>query len=144
MQAGELPVSYKLMTPCGCTVAEGQAEGSEICFSVSDVTAWNAEVPYLYTLILSTANEVIRDRVGIRQIEIRDAVVYLNGEKIRFRGTNRHDSDPYVGSAVSLDDIRKDMMLMKQFNINAIRTSHYPNTPEFYELCDEYGFLCDR
>ncbi len=137
---GELPVSYKLMTPCGCTVAEGQAEGSEICFSVSDVTAWNAEAPYLYTLILSTANEVIRDRVGIRQIEIRDAVVYLNGEKIRFRGTNRHDSDPYVGSAVSLDDIRKDMMLMKQFNINAIRTSHYPNTPEFYELCDEYGF----
>lgn len=138
--AEEIPVSYKLMTPCGCTVAEGTAEGSGISFSVSDVTLWNAEAPYLYTLVLETEGEVIRDRVGFREIKVFDAVVYLNGEKLRFRGTNRHDSDPFVGSAVTMDHVRKDMAMMKQHNFNAIRTSHYPNAPEFYELCDEYGF----
>ncbi|MCD8046926.1 MAG: DUF4981 domain-containing protein [Clostridiales bacterium] len=136
----EMPVSYRLMTPCGCTVAEGSANGSKITFSVSDVTLWNAEEPYLYTLILATDGEVIRDRIGFREIKVVDSVVYLNGAKLRFRGTNRHDSDPYVGSAVTLDNIHEDMALMKQHNFNAIRTSHYPNMPEFYELCDEYGF----
>lgn len=135
-----IPVSYKLMTPCGCTVAEGQADGDKIRFAVSDVTLWNAEAPYLYTLVLATEDEVIRDRIGFREIKIEDVVVYLNGKKVRFRGTNRHDSDPYVGSAVTVDHIRKDMEIMKQHNFNAIRTSHYPNAPEFYELCDEYGF----
>ncbi|MCC8081402.1 MAG: DUF4981 domain-containing protein [Lachnospiraceae bacterium] len=137
---GEIPVAYKLMTACGCTVAEGSAAGSEISFSVSDVTLWNAEAPYLYTLVLSTESEVIRDRVGFREIKIYDTVVYLNGKKLRFRGTNRHDSNPFVGSAVTMHHVKKDMALMKQHNFNAIRTSHYPNAPEFYELCDEYGF----
>ncbi len=135
-----LPVSYRLITPWGFTAAEGTADGNAIDFSVPDVSLWNAETPHLYTLFLSTENEVIRDRVGFREIHIRDAVVYVNGQKIRFRGTNRHDSDPFVGSAVTMDHVRRDMALMKQHNINAIRTSHYPNAPEFYELCDEYGF----
>ncbi len=137
---GEVPVSYKLLTPCGCTVAEGTSCGKEISFAVEDVTLWNAERPYLYTLLLQTEGEVIRDRIGFREIKIVDCVVYLNGEKVRFRGTNRHDSDPYVGSAVRLEHIKKDMSIMKQHNFNAIRTSHYPNMPQFYELCDEYGF----
>ncbi|MCC8150425.1 MAG: DUF4981 domain-containing protein [Lachnospiraceae bacterium] len=136
----EIPVSYRLMTPCGCTVAEGSSAGAEISFDVEDVTLWNAEEPYLYTLVLATDGEVIRDHIGFREIKVVDSVVYLNGQKLRFRGTNRHDSDPYVGSAVTLDGIRTDMALMKQHNFNAIRTSHYPNMPEFYELCDEYGF----
>ena len=139
--AGEsIPVSYKLTSACGCVVAEGISSGDSIAFSASDLTLWNAEHPYLYTLTLSTDNETIRQRIGFREISIRDAIVYLNGQKVRFRGTNRHDSDPYVGSAVTLEHIRKDMSLMKQHNFNAIRTSHYPNAPEFYELCDEYGF----
>ena len=136
----EMPVSYKLMAACGCVAAEGEVTGSEIEFSVSDVTLWNAEVPYLYTLVLETEGEVIRDRLGFREIKVENSIVYLNGQKLRFRGTNRHDSDPFVGSAVTMDHVRKDMSIMKQYNFNAIRTSHYPNAPEFYELCDEYGF----
>ncbi len=135
-----MPVSYKLLTPCGCTVAEGSAAGTEIHFSVSDVTLWNAEEPYLYTLVFSAPKEVIRDHIGFREIRVVDSVVYLNGEKLRFRGTTRHDSDPFVGSAENMHHVKKDMALMKQHNFNAIRTSHYPNAPEFYELCDEYGF----
>jgi beta-galactosidase len=135
-----IPVAYKLTAACGCVVAEGVSEGNEINFSVSDITLWNAEAPYLYTLILETEGECIRERLGFREIKVQDSIVYLNGSKIRFRGTNRHDSDPFVGSAVTMEHVRKDMSLMKQHNINAIRTSHYPNAPEFYELCDEFGF----
>ena len=136
----EIPVAFRLVSPCGQTVAEGTSQDSLIRFSVENVSLWNAENPCLYTLILSTENEVIRDRVGFREIRIEDVIVKLNGEKVRFRGTNRHDSDPFVGSAVTMDHVRRDMELMKQHNFNAIRTSHYPNAPEFYELCDEYGF----
>lgn len=135
-----VPVSYKLTAACGCVVAEGTSNGNEIAFSVSDITLWNAEAPYLYTLTLETEGECIRERMGFREITVRDSIVYFNGKKLRFRGANRHDSDPFVSYAVTIDHIRKDMSLMKQHNINAIRTSHYPNTPEFYELCDEYGF----
>lgn len=135
-----IPVSYKLTSACGCVVAEGTSTGNEIAFSVSDITLWNAEAPYLYTLTLETEGECIREHMGFREITVRDSIVYFNGEKIRFRGTNRHDSDPFVGSAVTMEHIRRDMSLMKQHNINAIRTSHYPNAPEFYQLCDEYGF----
>ncbi len=138
--AEDLPVFWQLITPWGFTAAEGKADGREIVFTLCDVTLWNAEMPHLYTLILQTEEEVIRDRVGFREITVCDKVVCLNGQKIRFRGTNRHDSDPFVGSAVTMDHVRRDLMLMKQHNFNAIRTSHYPNAPEVYELCDEYGF----
>lgn len=107
--AGEsIPVSYKLTSACGCVVAEGISSGDSIAFSASDLTLWNAEHPYLYTLTLSTDCETIRQRIGFREISIKDAIVYLNGQKVRFRGANRHDSDPYVGSAVTLEHIRKD------------------------------------
>ena len=137
---GELPVSYKLLSRDKAIVAEGISEGTQIRFSVSDIALWNAEAPYLYTLYLETPGECIRERLGFREITVRSSVVYLNGQKVRFRGVNRHDSDPFCGSAVTLDHIKKDMSLMKQHNFNAIRTSHYPNAPEFYDLCDEYGF----
>ncbi len=136
----EIPVRYKLFDKAGVEVVCGVSADSSIDFSVSDITLWNAENPYLYTLILETEGEVIREKVGFREIKIEGIVVYLNGEKVRFRGTNRHDSDPYVGSAVTTEHIRKDMALMKQHNFNAIRTSHYPNAPEFYQMADEYGF----
>lgn len=102
---------------------------------------WNAQRPYLYTLCLSTRKEVITEHIGVRQICVRDRVVYFNGEKIKFRGVNRHDSDPVTGFTVSIPQMKKDLMLMKQHNINAIRTSHYPNAPVFYQLCDRYGFM---
>ena len=101
---------------------------------------WNAENPYLYTLEISTGQEVITDRVGIREIGIKDNVVLLNGHPIKLRGVNRHDSDPINGYAVTVDQIRKDLEMMKRHNFNAIRCSHYPNSPVLTHLCDEYGF----
>lgn len=101
---------------------------------------WNPEMPYLYTLVMETGKETITERVGIREIAVVDNTVRLNGKKIKFSGVNRHDSDPVTGSAVSPNQMKKDLFLMKKHNINAIRTSHYPNSPVFYQLCDEYGF----
>ena len=101
----------------------------------------NTENPYLYKLILETENEVIVDHIALRKIEIKDQVIYLNGQKIKFRGVNRHDSDPVTGFTISLEQITTDLTLMKQHNFNAIRSSHYPNAPFFYEMCDKYGFM---
>lgn len=101
---------------------------------------WNAENPYLYTITFETPNEVITERVGIRKISIRDRIVLFNDKPIVFQGVNRHDSDPVTGFVISIDQLKKDMQMMKQHNFNAIRSSHYPNVPYFYQLCDEYGF----
>ena len=135
-----LPVLYRLSDPRGRILAEGYAAGDTISIPLTEVSLWSAETPNLYRLTLATQDEVIRDRVGIREIKVENSIVYLNGQKLRFRGTNRHDSDPYVGSAVTMDHVRRDMEIMRRHNINAIRTSHYPNAPEFYEMCDVFGF----
>lgn len=102
---------------------------------------WNTEAPYLYTLVLETEFETIVEYVGLRTIEIIDKVIYFNGQKIKFRGVNRHDSDPVTGFAVSREQLMTDLAMMKQHNFNAIRSSHYPNAPYFYQLCDKYGFM---
>ncbi len=102
---------------------------------------WNPEDPYLYTLQIETDGEVITDRIGLREIYIQDRIVYLNGVPIKFRGVNRHDFDPVTGPVVRVQQMKKDLFLMKQHNFNAVRSSHYPNAPVFYQLCDEYGFL---
>ena len=116
------------------------ASSSSITLSIDSPVLWNAEKPYLYTVIIRCAGEVITDRIGIREITIKNKVVYINGMPIKFHGVNRHDSDPVTGFTISREQITRDMSLMKQHNVNAIRTSHYPNAPYFYELCDEYGF----
>lgn len=113
----------------------------KVDFRINNPILWNAENPYLYTLHLITKSETITDYVGIREIIIKNKVVYLNGQKIKFRGVNRHDSDPVTGFAISMEQMMKDLTLMKQHNFNAIRTSHYPNSPVFYQLCDKYGFM---
>ena len=116
------------------------ASSSSITLSIDSPVLWNAEKPYLYTVIISCAGEVITDRIGIREITIENKIVYINGMPIKFHGVNRHDSDPVTGFTISREQIIRDMSLMKQHNVNAIRTSHYPNVPYFYEFCDEYGF----
>ena len=118
----------------------GSVSGTSIRINLKNPTLWNAEQPNLYTLILKTEDETIAVKVGLREIKIVDRVVYLNGQKIKFKGVNRHDSHPVKGPAVNEADMLKDLELMKQHNINAIRTSHYPNSPVFTELCDKYGF----
>ena len=126
----------------GAVVARGKtAENGVLELTVLNPVLWNAENPYLYQVILTMPDEVIVDRIGFRTIEIKDKVVYFNGEKIKFRGVNRHDSDPETGFVISIQQIKKDLMLMKQHNFNAIRSSHYPNAPQFYQMCDEYGFM---
>ena len=126
----------------GAVVARGEtAENGVLELTVLNPVLWNAENPYLYQVILTMPDEVIVDRIGFRTIEIKDKVVYFNGEKIKFRGVNRHDSDPETGFVIDAWQIKKDLMLMKQHNFNAIRSSHYPNAPYFYQMCDEYGFM---
>ena len=126
----------------GAVVARGEtAENGVLELTVLNPVLWNAENPYLYQVILTMPDEVIVDRIGFRTIEIKDKVVYFNGEKIKFRGVNRHDSDPETGFVIDVRQIKKDLMLMKQHNFNAIRSSHYPNAPYFYQMCDEYGFM---
>ncbi len=126
----------------GAVVARGEAaENGVLELTVLNPVLWNAENPYLYQVILTMPDEVIVDRIGFRMIEIKDKVVYFNGEKIKFRGVNRHDSDPETGFVINARQIKKDLMLMKQHNFNAIRSSHYPNAPYFYQMCDEYGFM---
>ncbi|MFV0594001.1 MAG: glycoside hydrolase family 2 TIM barrel-domain containing protein [Draconibacterium sp.] len=106
---------------------------------------WSAETPYLYTLVLTLKDangEVVEARsckVGFREISIQNGALLVNGKKVKLYGVNRHDHSPVGGKTVSREETRRDLELIKQYNFNAIRTSHYPNDPYFYELCDEYG-----
>ncbi len=125
-----------------------EAEG-ELCVDfaapVSAPRLWNAETPHLYTLLLSLATpdgcvrEVQRWPVGFRQVEMKKQRVLINGVPITIKGVNRHDTHPDLGHTVPLETMLRDIALMKQHNINAVRTSHYPNDPRWLDLCDEYG-----
>lgn len=112
---------------------------------VRDPLKWTAETPNLYTLTMELISssgevlEVISSRVGFREVEIKNGQLLFNGKAIDIKGTNRHEFDPDRGRAVSRESMIRDIILMKRLNVNAVRTSHYPNDPEFYSLCDEYG-----
>ncbi|GLI56960.1 beta-galactosidase [Propionigenium maris DSM 9537] len=112
-------------------------------FDVANPRKWSAEDPYLYKLLIEMSvgetREVICQRVGFRTIEVKGNKFYLNGRYFMIKGVNRHDHDPRNGRTVSKERIKRDLILMKQHNINAVRTSHYPNEPYFYDLCDELG-----
>lgn len=137
-----LNVNISIEDRNGAVVALGSiAEEGTAVLEIASPELWNTENPYLYKLILETENEVIIDHIALRKIEIKDQVIYLNGQKIKFRGVNRHDSDPVTGFTISLEQLTTDLTLMKQHNFNAIRSSHYPNAPFFYEMCDKYGFM---
>lgn len=132
----------KIEDKYGAVVSEGKIEKEgAIELEVLNPNLWNTENPYLYTVVIQTEEETIVDYIGLRTIEIRDKVIYFNGEKIKFRGVNRHDSDPETGFTMDVDQIKTDLILMKQHNFNAIRSSHYPNAPYFYQMCDKYGFM---
>ena len=109
--------------------------------TIVDPTLWNAEQPCLYTLVLDTPNETITDRVGIREVHVANNQIYVNGQSIKFHGVNRHESDPVTGYAVGFEQTKKDLLMIKKHNFNAIRTSHYPDVPYFYQLCDQYGLF---
>ena len=137
-----LNVKISIEDKNGAVVALGSiAEEGTAVLEIASPELWNTENPYLYKMILETENEVIVDHIALRKIEIKDQVIYLNGQKIKFRGVNRHDSDPVTGFTINTEQITTDLTLMKQHNFNAIRSSHYPNAPFFYEMCDKYGFM---
>ncbi len=135
------PLSYALYDPDGSLVTEGTAAtgATEFSLTVAHPRLWNDEQPELYTLWLHCGDEYIPQRIGFRSLIIRDRVVLLNGKAFKLRGVNRHDSDPVLGSATPYAHMLRDILLFKQYNINAVRTSHYPNDPRFLELCDQYG-----
>ena len=137
-----LNVKISIEDKNGAVVAVGSiAEKGTAVLEIANPELWNTENPYLYKLIFETEHEVIVDHIALRKIEIKDQVIYLNGQKIKFRGVNRHDSDPVTGFTISVEQLTTDLTLMKQHNFNAIRSSHYPNAPFFYEMCDKYGFM---
>lgn len=126
----------------GAVVSRGQLDQDGAAeFEIMCPKLWNTEHPYLYTLVMESPDEVIADAIALRTVEIRDKVICFNGEKIKFRGVNRHDSDPESGFTIDVDQLRTDLAMMKQHNFNAIRSSHYPNAPYFYQMCDKYGFM---
>ncbi|MBQ9523741.1 MAG: DUF4981 domain-containing protein [Bacteroidaceae bacterium] len=131
--------------PAG-VVKAGAQESISYTQSVSHPKLWSAEHPNLYNLTISLLDadgnetECLRQDVGFREVKIQDGILKVNGQKIYIRGTNHHDNNPTTGRYMLLDMIENDLLLMKQFNINAVRTSHYPKTPRFYELCNRLGF----
>ena len=114
-------------------------EKGKISLKVKNPKLWSAETPYLYTLVIATKDEIIAKKIGLREIGIKNRTILINGQNIKFKGSNRHDSSPVNGYAVTVDEMYKDITMMKAHNINAIRTSHYPNSPLFLEMCDRLG-----
>jgi len=106
---------------------------------VPQVQAWTAEKPTLYTLTISANNEKIIESIGFREVSIDGKVFKINGKPVKLKGVNRHDFNCETAATVSLEELAKDIHLMKELNVNAVRTSHYPNSPEFYILCDTFG-----
>lgn len=144
------PGSYQmdLVDPNGESVINGKGSldrNTHIRIPVDEPQLWSAEIPNLYELrieVLDEKNhfqEEVVEKVGFRCFELKDHIMQLNGKRIVFKGTDRHEFSAETGRALTVDDIEKDIITMKQNNINAIRTSHYPNRTEFYRLCDEYG-----
>ena len=139
---GLLPVNWTLLGPEGEKLDEGKAEGETGNFSahVDSPALWNAEHPNLYTLLLHAGEEYIAQKVGFREVKAENGVLLVNGRPVTFRGVNRHDSDPVKGYAVDSEDLLRDLTIMREHNINAIRTSHYPCSPLMSEMCDRLGF----
>ena len=133
-------VSAELSDSSGKIIASFSArDGEAVSVHINAPVLWSAEKPYLYSLTITAGEEKIGEKVGFRKVNIENGVVKINGVPVKFKGVNRHDSYPDTGYYASVEQMKKDLILMKKHNINAVRTSHYPNSPLFYRLCDEYG-----
>ena len=142
LKGGKTDVAITLCDKEGKQIA--QATGAQGVIKVPKVNAWTAETPYLYKAYITLKNkqgaaEVIPQKVGFRNVEIKNAQLLVNGQPVLVKGADRHEMDPDGGYVVSLERMIQDIKIMKQLNINAVRTSHYPCDPRWYDLCDEYG-----
>lgn len=140
IKSGLPMVECELLDAEGNVIDSSKEENNKVTFEIENPELWSAEYPYQYTLVLKTEDEVICQKVGIRKIEVKNGVFYINGKNIKIFGTNRHDSDPVTGYYITPEQAIEDLLLMKQHNFNGIRTSHYPNAPWFNQLCSEMGF----
>ncbi|KAJ3755230.1 glycosyl hydrolases family 2, TIM barrel domain-containing protein [Lentinula raphanica] len=143
LSCSSLPLTIKLLDQSHTLVAlqeESNASSMSFSFPILNPMKWTAETPYLYNLVVRTPYQVITLRVGFRTIELKNGVFMVNGQPIVFRGTNRHEHHPEFGRSVPREFLHADLLTMKRHNINAIRTSHYPNNPLLYHLADELGF----
>ena len=140
-------LAFTLFDASGAEVISA-ATGPSIQNWVADIQApalWNAETPHLYTLVTTLKGpdgsviESVPQRIGFRSVAIRDGLFLVNGRPVKMKGANRHDHHPDLGNAIPYESMVEDVLLMKQHNLNAVRTSHYPNDPRFYDLCDEFG-----
>lgn len=138
---GSGKVNLTLKDASGKEVATAQATKGNATMEIENPHKWTAETPYLYTLYaaLEGSNEVIPVKVGFRKVELKNAQVLVNGQPILFKGANRHEMDPDGGYVISKERMIQDIQVMKQFNLNAVRTCHYPDNNLWYELCDQYG-----
>ncbi len=145
---GAADVAYTLLSPDGKKIAEGNVQVSgkaTVTVPVAAPMLWSDELPNLYELLLTCGEEHFRQYVGIRRFEIVGNVLYVNGQKVKGKGVNRHDSHPILGSATPYDHMLRDLYILKANNVNMIRSSHYPNDHRLPELCDVLGFyLCDE
>ena len=139
-KSGSMSVRAELFDADGKLIAEGFENSGKISFSLDDPKLWNAEQPYLYKALIFAGKEVISQSIGISEVKVKDGIVLWNGRKIKIKGVNRHDSDPVTGYTISREQAKRDLLMMKQHNINAVRTSHYPNAPWFPQMCSELGF----
>ncbi len=140
---GDEPLGDPLVLPVTWTTSDSTLVQGEM--AVSSPLLWSAEIPNTYRLVLELKDasgaslELQRCSIGLREIEIRDAMLLINGRKMRLRGVNRHENDPLTGRTQSNERIWEDFVLMKQFNVNALRTSHYPHDPRWYDVADRFG-----
>lgn len=138
---GDFPLKYSLLSPGGSIISESDAPE----FEIDSPMLWSDERPDLYTLIMEYDGEVIAQKIGIRKAEVIGKCIYINGKKVKAKGVNRHDSHPILSYHTPMDEMLLDIKIMKQNNINMVRSSHYPNDPRFLSLCDEYGlYVCDE
>jgi len=140
---GEGRVTARLFDAAGKELA--RSSGKNIGGQLAQPRLWSAEDPYLYTLVLGFAGQTVRVPVGFRTVEIKGRVFSVNGVAVKLKGVNRHEHHPDLGRTMPLATMVEDILLMKRHNVNAVRTSHYPDDPRWYELCDRYGlYLMDE
>ncbi len=137
--ADKCEISVSVLDKNGVEISSKVTDNGKVSFEINDPELWSAEIPTLYTVNIVCGNEYFSKKVGLRFVEVKNGVFYFNGMNIKLKGVNRHDSHPEKGYAVSFEDMENDILMMKDYNINTIRTSHYSNDPRFYELCDKYG-----
>lgn len=133
-------VLYGLATPSGELSVQGESENGEFEIKVKNPLLWNDETPYVYTLFVTVEDEIIPFQTAFCKVSIEDKKLLINNKPVKLRGINRHDSSAENGYAVTVDEMKRDLLLLKSANVNAIRTSHYPNDPRFYDLAEALGF----